>query len=644
MIKKAAVTILWLIAAAFFSWQTCQAGMFDTVTGAINSATNAYDKAQKAGKELGLTDTTSSSQALPGGVVSRLKKAAKELDKADKALAKGSGTPADRAARAEMYLKKARSYRQEIDKRYQGKFSPDDPQVKALDRRLAATQEAISQGGAADAQAATSATAAAPATAAATGKLPSAVVSRLKKANRELDSVERVLNNTVISADARAKQADYNLKQAKYYLDEINKRYADQSPASHPQMKEVLDRYALVEAEVRQAGGQADALAAQKQQKRDAAKAAEQLSNQWIEKLKPYASSNSGKGFFPYASSEQAHWDHWNALWAELGPLWSEYQAATFSGPKSPELVMYEKTLTQKIGGYKQLSAQRNQQMQAEKALRGEILFAPKRIDPNSPKGATKNFKAGDNIYALIVVKKPWAEIYKQPKDMGVRIDVSLDGRPIHAQFITLRKPEYAQRQWLELEIAPDPDDIRAYSDPDLEYGKTTATLRQGPMELSQHLAKLPAGKHKVDLVVRYYGKTWADGSFEIQGSDFADYAELAQKAAQAVAQTTILPRAKQNNPGLADQMRQILVKAGWPDPYRINIIDKDWWINRVSGGNSAVSSRHMAAAVMAKDGSGYYYKICTFEQPRLITGGWGSLELTRTGDRVPVLEDNKDK
>jgi hypothetical protein len=163
-------------------------------------------------------------------------------------------------------------------------------------------------------------------------------------------------------------------------------------------------------------------------------------------------------------------------------------------------------------------------------------------------------------------------------------------------------------------------------------------------MELTQHLSKLSGGKHKMELAVYYYGKDWAVGSFEIQGSDFSDYADLHQKAVQAVSTATILPRAKQKNDGLAGKMRKIVVDAGWPDPYRINIIDKDWWLNRVSGGNSPISSRHVAAAVMAKDGSGYFYKICSFEQQKLITGAWGPLELSHTGDRVPIREENKDK
>ena len=72
--------------------------------------------------------------------------------------------------------------------------------------------------------------------------------------------------------------------------------------------------------------------------------------------------------------------------------------------------------------------------------------------------------------------------------------------------------------------------------------------------------------------------------------------------------------------------------------------MDKDWWIDRVSGGDSPVKSRHIAAAALARDADGYYYKVCTFHQDKLLTGGFGELYLSHQGDRVPIPEANIDK
>jgi hypothetical protein len=72
--------------------------------------------------------------------------------------------------------------------------------------------------------------------------------------------------------------------------------------------------------------------------------------------------------------------------------------------------------------------------------------------------------------------------------------------------------------------------------------------------------------------------------------------------------------------------------------------VDKDWWIDRVAGGNSAEKSRHIAAAALSKDGNGYFYKKVTFHKDRLITGGYGPLYISHTGDRIEILEENIDK
>jgi hypothetical protein len=52
-----------------------------------------------------------------------------------------------------------------------------------------------------------------------------------------------------------------------------------------------------------------------------------------------------------------------------------------------------------------------------------------------------------------------------------------------------------------------------------------------------------------------------------------------------------------------------------------------------------------MAAAALAKGSDGeYYYKVCTFHQDKLITGGFGKLYLSHQGDTVPIARKNIDK
>lgn len=635
------------------SLQTAQAGLLDDVGSALGSAANRVQKDLKeAGQEVGLVD-----KDLPGGVTSRLKKMNKELDKADKALAKGAGGPLDRAQRAQGHLKKAQKYRQEIDKRYKGKFSAKAPSVKAADQRLAKTEKKINAAleGAEQAPAATAAaggkqaaaaapaakasTATAAATAAPPAKLPGGAKNRLGKVDRELVKLDRVLNKKA-STDWKAKQAGMYMKQAQTYLDEIEKRYPE--AMGHPRVKEAQDKLARAKNQVASLEGKVAEDQAQKQQAAAAAKDAKALSQEWAAKLKPFITSSSGKELVTYSTNDPKLWQKWEPIYAELDPLWQEYQKVDFGGKKSMDLKMIDQQLGRAVERYKENHAKYKKTQAAAAARLGDIVFAKAPLDPANPSGTTRTFEAGDHIYGLVLAKKPWSEIYRNKNKAMIRIDVKIDGKKIHAQFVELRKPEYLARKYLVFEIAP--KEMTAYSDPDIVYGKTTATMRQGPMEMLDRLSKLPSGKHKLEFKVAYYGKTWAQGGFEIQGSDFEDYKDMAKQAAGAAAKSVTLPRAKMTNKAMEAKMRELAKNAGWPDIYRLNIIDKAWWIDRVSGGNSPVKSRHMAAAIMAKDGDGYYYKVCTFHQHRLITGGFGPLELTHTGDRVPVAEENKDK
>lgn len=176
-------------------------------------------------------------------------------------------------------------------------------------------------------------------------------------------------------------------------------------------------------------------------------------------------------------------------------------------------------------------------------------------------------------------------------------VGVKLDGAKIHAQIVKLKSPQLMSSRHLVFEVAPDPAKMTAYNDPNREYGLSTATSRQGPNELTRHLAQLGPGQHTMEFDITYFGQTWSAGSFTINGDDFSMYAKLNEKIAAGVSASVTLPAAKMTNQSLADEMQSLLENAGWKDIHRINIVDKDWWLDRVSGGNSAVQSRHVATA-----------------------------------------------
>jgi hypothetical protein len=91
--------------------------------------------------------------------------------------------------------------------------------------------------------------------------------------------------------------------------------------------------------------------------------------------------------------------------------------------------------------------------------------------------------------------------------------------------------------------------------------------------------------------------------------------------------------------------MMKLLLNGGWKSVRRLVIVDKDWWIDRHSGGNSAVVGRHIAAGVAAKaeDGS-YFWSNVTFQQLKQIDGSFGPLEISATGIKRAIKEENIDK
>ena len=622
-----------------------QAGFFDSAVKNIKEGTDQFGKdLKKAGQDLGIVDkgksannaSTDNAQGskLPGGVSSRLKKINTELNKAEKSLDKGVGTQVDRAKRAQAGLKRAQKIRDEINKRYKDKFSPENPEVKKTDERLAAVEKSIDAAlsGGAPATPAKASSPSAPATA---EKLPSAVTSRLKKMYQKLDRAESVL------AKGFADQGKYLLGEARGIMKEIKDRYADKAPDTHPEMKKANDRLATVQGEVDQAMGKKAAAKAEKEKADQDAKKWQAESQKWVARLKPFGVSGP-KALAPYPTDDTAVWQQDKARYDELKPAWDEYQKAALP-EKSLELQSLEKELKRQIAKYDEIAAQRAKRQTEAAAMLGRIVFSKNPINAADPRDLTSSFKAGDHIYCFIQVKKTWKQIFRG--NPSVMIRSKLDGKQFHAQFIKLKNKAGLDQKTLKFEIAPAPDKMTAYSDPSLEYGTSKANLRQGPQQMTLILSRLSPGKHDFEFFIQYGADVYAKGGFTIEGADYAFYADLHEKAKSAMFKSVTLPAAKMQNKQMEKDMLSLLKAAGWSDIHRVNIVDKDWWIDRASGGNSAVVSRHMAACALAKGKSGaYFYKRVTFRQNRLITGGWGKLEISHQGDEVMIPKENIDK
>ncbi|MCX8037705.1 MAG: hypothetical protein N3D11_11800 [Candidatus Sumerlaeia bacterium] len=278
-------------------------------------------------------------------------------------------------------------------------------------------------------------------------------------------------------------------------------------------------------------------------------------------------------------------------------------------------------------------------------AAAGKILFSKSPIDPAKPANLTTSFKAGDTIYGLILADKTWRELYnaKGKSEVGIMIVMAI-GKNETYQYITLKNPKHIDSSQLVLDIAPAPDKMTAYKDPEIVFGEGKGNRKIGPIAFTYELAQLPAGKHTVQFYIRDFGKRHAAGQFDIEGADFKFYADLHEKVKALVDASATMPPVGMVNKALEGEMLELLENAGWPPVLRLVIRDKDWWLNRVAGGDSPVSSRHINAAVAAKGPDGKcYYRIVVFEQPMTLAG-WGKLEITQQSDPKPIAEENINK
>lgn len=276
----------------------------------------------------------------------------------------------------------------------------------------------------------------------------------------------------------------------------------------------------------------------------------------------------------------------------------------------------------------------------------GTIVFSKQPITPADPQNLTRSFQAGDHVYGLMQPLKTWREIYKgkiRDNKAELLLMWSIDGEKKVGGYVVVEKPEYIDGKAIVFDIAPALDKMTAYRDPGVVYGDWRG-IKKGACQFTLELSQLKPGKHTFELWVFDYGDKHVVGSFDIEGQDFSAYAKLHEAIKADVAGARTLPAAQKTDKAMEEEMKKLLLNAGWPNVLRLNIVDKDWWIDRVAGGESAVKGRHMDAAAAYKDKDGKcYYRVCQFAQQRLV-GGFASLELTHQGNPVSIPEENVTK
>ncbi len=274
------------------------------------------------------------------------------------------------------------------------------------------------------------------------------------------------------------------------------------------------------------------------------------------------------------------------------------------------------------------------------KPNKGGTIFAKEPINPASPPPGVTSFAAGDRIYGMLKAAQPWKNLLGSSDYLMVH--VSIDGEQKIYRTIGLKRPDLLAVDYFILDIAPDAAAMSNYTDRDIVFPEKDG-VKFGPELFTKYLSELSPGKHTFRLEVKAYGDIFASGEFTISGDNFASYAALLGELKNSSGKQQKMPRPGMTNLALEKEMLGLLKNAGWPDIRRLVIVDKDWWQHRASGGDSAITARHVEAAAAAKGGDGnYYYCHVTFQQPMTLTG-WGKLEITDTGKKKPIPEENID-
>ena len=109
------------------------------------------------------------------------------------------------------------------------------------------------------------------------------------------------------------------------------------------------------------------------------------------------------------------------------------------------------------------------------------------------------------------------------------------------------------------LDIAPDPEKMTAYKNPDFVFGEGKGNRKIGPIAFTYNLNQLKPGKHTVSFKVKDYGSIHAAGELEIEGQDFSSYGKLLEEIKKQDLEELRMPKAGQTNKQMQETMRGLL-------------------------------------------------------------------------------------
>lgn len=264
------------------------------------------------------------------------------------------------------------------------------------------------------------------------------------------------------------------------------------------------------------------------------------------------------------------------------------------------------------------------------------IVFSKTPITSPSAGNTATAFQVGDYIYAFITLRDSFVNLTKghvsknASKISNIEIKTWVDDGYKDSWYLMPTKPVFNETQ-VALDIVPEIDKMTAFKDPNYllqAYGKPA-----GPINFAKVLGELSPGKHRVKIQVYFY-EVWAEGEFDITGSDYGFYAQQAEALADAATVANAMEPPKMRNKSLENQMKKIARSRGY-NVMKVVIIDPDWWVERhqISG---RILWRHIATQVAYKKGGECYFRKIRFRQ--MYSGGrYGGLQFMSEFDETKL-------
>jgi hypothetical protein len=293
----------------------------------------------------------------------------------------------------------------------------------------------------------------------------------------------------------------------------------------------------------------------------------------------------------------------------------------------------------------------------------GNIQFSKTGVTLNKIEAPVNQFSAGDPIYCIAYLPASIQKLYNAKPESKVEVEIFIYTikpplydyqQPQEEQLVTASmwvSGTSLQNNYLIIDIVPEPDKTTAYGNPEISY-KKFGDKYDGPVAFAENLAKLPAGKNTIKVVVNCKYEETASGTYTIEGNNFEVYAsksaELNKIAASAGAKSAQFPESKLKDAATESKMIAALKNSnhwktgfiGGTEILRIAIADNDWIIrrNEISG---AILHRYIRAYIAFKTKENTCaYRMITFQED-YVGGKFQALKYDGAADKVAIVCEN---